>query len=102
MKNGNLPQQYYLYIFSNLLYNNKCNQKLPHIYVMTNWMASNYFLSLNLYIWLSLSRSHSQSANVLASGYTFCYQALCPNQYIFKIYPPANSGDTFHKCLSFI
>ena len=25
--------------------NNKYNQKLPHIYVMTKWMASNYFLS---------------------------------------------------------
>ena len=25
--------------------NNKYNQKLPHIYVMTKWMANNYFLS---------------------------------------------------------
>ena len=25
--------------------NNKYNQKLPHIYLMTKWMANNYFLS---------------------------------------------------------
>ena len=25
--------------------NNKYNQKLPHIYVMTKWMANSYFLS---------------------------------------------------------
>ena len=25
--------------------NNMYNQKLPHIYVMTKWMAINYFLS---------------------------------------------------------
>ena len=25
------------------LENNKYNQKLPHIYVMTEWMANNYF-----------------------------------------------------------
>ena len=24
--------------------NNKYNQKLPHIYAMTKWMANNYFL----------------------------------------------------------
>ena len=27
------------------LNNNKYNQKLQHIYVMTKWMANNYFLS---------------------------------------------------------
>ena len=25
--------------------NNKYNQKLPHIYIMTKWIANNYFLS---------------------------------------------------------
>ena len=25
--------------------NNKYNQKLPHFYVTTRWMANNYFLS---------------------------------------------------------
>ena len=24
---------------------NKYNQKLPHIYIMTKWIANNYFLS---------------------------------------------------------
>ena len=24
--------------------NNKYNQKVPHIYVMTKWMTNNYFL----------------------------------------------------------
>ena len=27
---------------------------------MTKWMANNYFLSRNMYIWLSLARSHSK------------------------------------------
>ena len=40
--------------------NNKYNQKLPHIYVMTKWIANNYFLSKNLYIRLSLARSRYQ------------------------------------------
>ena len=34
------------YIHSGLkLDNNKYNQKLPHIYVLTKWMENNYFLS---------------------------------------------------------
>ena len=36
------------YINSSIkLDNNKYNQKLPHIYVMSKWMANNYFLSQN-------------------------------------------------------
>ena len=44
----------YIYIFIYIseyinsginLDNNKYNQTLPHIYVMTKWMANNYFLS---------------------------------------------------------
>ena len=45
----------FLYIHSLVKYialgikldNNKYNQNLPHIYVMTKWMANNYFLSWN-------------------------------------------------------
>ena len=52
------------------IHNNKYNQKFPHIYVMTKWMANNYFLSYHKY--------------VEASGYTCYYQALCLNRYIFS------------------
>ena len=36
-----------------VLYNNKYNQKPPHIYVMTKWMTNNYFFVIKLYIRLS-------------------------------------------------
>ena len=41
-----------------VLYNNKYNQKPPHIYVMTKWMTNDYFFVIKLYIgfhpWLYL------------------------------------------------
>ena len=56
-------EEFTMYMLPNVfeVNNNKYNHKLPHIYVMTKWMTNNYFLSKNLYIWLSFPRSHSQS-----------------------------------------
>ena len=42
--------------------NKKYNQKLPHIYVMTNWMASNYFLSIVL--WQKVVTCHPLCHNI--------------------------------------
>ena len=62
--------------------NSKYNLKLPHIYVMTKWMANNYiFVIKSIY---SLARSHSHVFGnveaykyVEASGYTHCYIFIC-------------------------
>ena len=51
------------YIDLGIKLDNKYNQKFAHIYIMTKWTASNYFLSWNLYIRLSLARSHSHFEN---------------------------------------
>ena len=50
------------YIDSGLkLDNNKYNQKLPHFYVMTKWMANNYFFVIKSIYSYFITRSHSQS-----------------------------------------
>ena len=50
------------YIDSGLkLDNNKYNQKLPHFYVMTKWMANNYFFVIKSIYSHFITRSHSQS-----------------------------------------